>query len=85
MQKSMLCMEVDSLSNRLWRAVESEMIYGDYRSAASVYTALDSLEIERVNALYSQSFLDDTFLLALCGDVEQLSSIPFANENSRNS
>ncbi len=65
-------MEVDSISSRLWRAVEQEVLHGRYRSPAESVRAVRAVTAAHVQQVIDRHLHPGRFLLALAGDVEEL-------------
>lgn len=65
-------MEVDSISSRLWRAIEQEVLHGRYRSPAESVAAVQAVTSAQVSEVIDRYLQPGRFLLALAGDVEEV-------------
>ena len=67
--RAQLAMEDDSISSRMWRALESEMMHGRQVTNKEIIERLDKLSLVEVNGLVDTMLAN--FLLVIVGDIEE--------------
>jgi predicted Zn-dependent peptidase len=70
LHKSQLAMEGDSLSTRMWRCLESEMVFGRYISPSFLSEQFEKITTSDVEHLLERWFDQAQFLLVVAGEVD---------------
>jgi len=71
LHQSQLMMESDSLTTRMWRCLESEIVFGKYISRKELAENFANIGLKDLDRLLSNWFDDSKFLLAVAGEVDE--------------
>ncbi len=70
MHVAQLSLEADSVAERMWRALESELVFGRHVSADEVISSIRKVTKESLQGLSKRWLLDAPWCTVLVGDVE---------------
>ena len=70
LHKAQLQMETDSLSTRMWRALESETVFGRHVSCLELSERFSQISLKQIQDVLSEYLEGAKFLLAVAGEVQ---------------